>query len=64
VASQVILSLCLPFAVVPLLLLSADRRRMGALVNPRWMTVVGWACAAGIVALNAVLVAMLVRGTG
>jgi manganese transport protein len=64
VASQVILSLHLPFAVVPLLLLSADRRRMGALVSPRWMTAAGWVCAGVIVALNGVLIAMVARGAG
>ncbi len=64
VASQVILSLQLPFAVVPLLRLTADRRRMGALVSPRWMSALGWACAAVIVALNAYLLARMARGGG
>jgi manganese transport protein len=57
VGSQVALSLALPFAVVPLLWLTADRRWMGALVTPRWMTWAGWACAALIVGLNAYLIA-------
>jgi manganese transport protein len=62
VASQVILSLALPFAVLPLLRLTADRRRMGALVSPRWMTWLGWACAGVIVGLNAYLVAATALG--
>ena len=62
IGSQVILSLQLPFAVIPLLLLTADRHRMGALVSPRWMTALGWGCAAVIVAMNGYLVATLVRG--
>lgn len=33
VASQVILSLQLPFAVIPLILITNDRPRMGDLVN-------------------------------
>ena len=60
-ASQVILSLHLPFAVLPLLRLTADRRRMGALVSPRWLTALGWACAAVILVLNGYLLVTLVR---
>jgi manganese transport protein len=62
VGSQVALSLALPFAVVPLLLLSASPRWMGALVTPRWMTWAGWACAALIVALNGFLIAEALSG--
>ena len=36
--SQVILSLQLPFAVVPLVMFTADRAKMGELVAPRWLT--------------------------
>ena len=36
VLSQVVLSLQLPFAVVPLVLFTADRAEMGAFVAPRW----------------------------
>ncbi len=61
-ASQVILSLHLPFAVLPLLRLTASRRRMGALVSPRWLTALGWACAGVILALNGYLLVALVRG--
>jgi manganese transport protein len=59
IASQVILSVQLPFAVLPLLRLTADRRRMGALTSPRWLTALGWACAAVILALNGWLLATL-----
>ena len=62
VASQVILSLALPFAVLPLLWLTADPRRMGALVSPRWMTWLGWASAALILGLNVYLLAAMARG--
>jgi len=37
ILSQVILSLQLPFAIVPLIHLSASRERMGELVSPRWL---------------------------
>ncbi len=59
VASQVVLSLQLPFAVVPLLLLTADRRRMLSCTTPRWMTGLGWVCALFVVVANGVLVARL-----
>ncbi len=59
VGSQVVLSLQLPFAVVPLLLLTADRRRMLPCATPRWMTGMGWVCAALVVLANGVLVARL-----
>ncbi|MBP0650464.1 divalent metal cation transporter, partial [Mycobacterium tuberculosis] len=38
ILSQVILGLQLPFAVVPLVLLTADKAKMGNLVAPRWLT--------------------------
>ena len=38
ILSQVILSLQLPFAVIPLVTLTASRAKMGDLVAPRWLT--------------------------
>jgi manganese transport protein len=52
ILSQVILSLQLPFAVIPLMLFAADRTRLGQFAAPRWQVVLGWAIAAVIVALN------------
>ncbi|MFT8245100.1 Nramp family divalent metal transporter [Roseomonas sp. BN140053] len=52
ILSQVVLSLQLPFAVIPLMLFATDKRRMGSLAAPSWQKVVGWACAALIVAMN------------
>ncbi|MBE7217127.1 MAG: Nramp family divalent metal transporter [Caulobacteraceae bacterium] len=37
ILSQVVLSLQLPFALVPLLMFTGDRRKMGALVAPMWL---------------------------
>ena len=51
VLSQVILSLALPFAVVPLIWLTA-RQRLGALIAPRWVTVAGSLIAAVLIGLN------------
>jgi manganese transport protein len=64
VASQVILSLDLPFAILPLLRLTADRRRLGGLAAPRWMTALGWVSAIVVIALNAYLVWSIASGDG
>jgi manganese transport protein len=50
--SQVVLSLQLSFAVVPLLQFTGDRRKMGQFVNPVWIQVLAWISAAVIIALN------------
>ena len=52
VLSQVILSLQLPFAVIPLMMFAGSKRLMGDFLPPRWMIVTGWLCAALIVAIN------------
>jgi manganese transport protein len=57
VLSQVILSLQLPFAVVPLLHFTSERARMGQFANPRWVQVLGWITTAIIIGLNAELLA-------
>jgi manganese transport protein len=62
ILSQVILSLQLPFAVVPLMLFVGDRRAMGAFAIPPWAKLVGWAMAALIVALNAKLLFDVLAG--
>ena len=53
--SQVILSLQLPFAVVPLVKFTSNARVMGAHVNPLWLKVSGYAIAAVIISLNLAL---------
>jgi manganese transport protein len=55
VISQVVLSFGIPFALVPLVLLTRRRDVMGALVNRRITTVVASIVAALIIALNAFL---------
>ena len=55
VLSQVILSLQLPFAIVPLVAFTASRAKMGALVSPVWLRVVAWAIAAVVIGLNITL---------
>jgi manganese transport protein len=55
VISQVVLSFGIPFALVPLVLLTRRKDIMGALVNRRLTTVVASIVAALIIALNAFL---------
>jgi manganese transport protein len=62
VGSQVVLSFGIPFALVPLLLIAADRMVMGDLVNPRWLSVLAGVLAALIIALNAFLLFDLAFG--
>ena len=57
VLSQVVLSMQLAFAVVPLILFTSDRRKMGSFANPAWIKVLAWTTAGIIVALNAKLLA-------
>ena len=51
--SQVILSLQLSFAVIPLIAFTSDRRKMGEFVSPLWLKGLAWFAAAVIVLLNA-----------
>jgi manganese transport protein len=51
--SQVVLSLQLSFAVVPLVMFTSNRRLMGEFVNPLWLKSLSWLVATVIVSLNA-----------
>ena len=46
----------LPFAMIPLIHFTSDRRRMGAFANKLWVQVLAWITAAVIVGLNVRLV--------
>jgi manganese transport protein len=50
ILSQVILSLQLSFAVVPLVMFTSDREKMGPFASPRWLSALAWVVA-GIIAL-------------
>jgi manganese transport protein len=52
VLSQVVLSMQLPFAVIPLVHFVTDRRKMGAFTISRSVAVLAWTIAAIIVVLN------------
>ncbi len=56
VLSQVILSLQLPFAIIPLIQAVSDKRRMGTFVVPLWLQTAAWFTATIILALNFKLV--------
>jgi manganese transport protein len=56
VLSQVVLSLQLSFAVIPLIHFTSNRRNMGSFATPRPVQALAWAAAAAIVGLNAKLV--------
>lgn len=60
VLSQVILSLQLPFAVVPLVRFTSDPTVMGKFVNPAWLKVAAWTISAVIIGLNLKLLANFV----
>jgi manganese transport protein len=62
VLSQVILSLQLPFAIVPLVRITSDRARMGALICPSWLTATAWAIATLILLLNTTLLFGMMKG--
>lgn len=53
--SQVVLSLQLPFAVIPLIRFTSDRARMGVFASPGWVKALAWAAAAVILGLNGLL---------
>jgi manganese transport protein len=56
VLSQVVLSLQLGFAVIPLIHFTSDKVRMGKFVINKWVKVLAWAFAIMIVVLNVQLV--------
>jgi manganese transport protein len=61
-ASQVVLAFQLPFAVLPLVHLTADRAKMGDLVAPKWLTWVALAASTVIVSLGVIYIVDALRG--
>jgi Mn2+/Fe2+ NRAMP family transporter len=59
VLSQVVLSLQLPFAVIPLVWICGRRGWMGELRAPPWLLTLAWLCAIAIVIINASLLLSL-----
>ena len=52
ILSQVILSMQLSFAVIPLVIFTSSRKKMGEFVNPAWIQILAWLTAGIIVLLN------------
>jgi len=52
ILSQVVLSLQLPFAVIPLIQFTSDKEKMGGFANRNWVKLLAWVTAAIIVGLN------------
>jgi manganese transport protein len=62
ILSQVVLAFQLPFAIVPLVMFTRDKAKMGGLVSPLWLTLVAAVIAAIIIALNAKLLSDIFLG--
>jgi manganese transport protein len=60
--SQVVLSLQLGFAIIPLIHFNSDRTKMGVFTIKRWVKIAAWAIAIVIVSLNVKLVLQEVSG--
>jgi manganese transport protein len=61
ILSQVVLSFQLPFAVIPLVQFTSDRRKMGAFANSRFTSILAWTVAVAIVVFNAELLWLIFR---
>jgi manganese transport protein len=62
VFSQVVLSLQLGFAVIPLIHFTSDKEKMGVFANKMWVKALAWTIAAVIISLNVKLVYNEVNG--
>jgi manganese transport protein len=61
ILSQVILSMQLPFAIIPLVHFTSDRNRMGEFTNRTWIIILSWVTAVVILALNVWLMGQSIR---
>jgi manganese transport protein len=62
ILSQVILSMQLPFAVIPLIKYTSDKAKMGEFVNKLWVQIISWIVAVIIIGLNARLAFETISG--
>ena len=62
VLSQVLLSVGLPFALIPLVSYTSRRNLMGSFVNRKLLTTVAWVATGLVVVLNVTLVVLTVSG--
>lgn len=64
VFSQVVLSLQLPFAVIPLVMFTSEKAKMGEFTNPPWVKLLAWVTTTIIVVLNVKLLLDFIGLTG
>jgi manganese transport protein len=62
VLSQVLLSFGLPFAIIPLVIFTSNKKIMGVLVNRKITTMLAWLVAAIVVVLNIYLIYSTIKG--
>ncbi len=62
VLSQVVLSFGIPFALIPLVVLTAQKRTLGVWANRRWTTTAGVVASVLLIALNAALLFLVISG--
>lgn len=62
VFSQVTLSFVLPFAIIPMLIITGRKDLMGQLANKRITNIIGWIITSVIIAANAALILLTVTG--
>ncbi|MDI3310041.1 MAG: Nramp family divalent metal transporter [Thermoanaerobacterium sp.] len=62
ILSQVVLSFALPFAIIPLLLITSKREYMGGFVNNLATTIAGWVVSIFIIFLNGILLYTTFQG--
>jgi len=62
ILSQVVLSFQLSFAVIPLVMFTSDRGKMGEFVNAAWLKSLSWLVAIFIAVLNVWLLVQTIRG--
>jgi len=62
ILSQVILSLQLSFAVIPLVMFTGNRAKMGEFVNAMWLKTLAWSTAVLIACANAWLLVQTAIG--
>ena len=59
---QVLLSMQLPFAIIPLIHFTSDPARMGSFANALWVRVLAWTTASIVVVLNVILAVPVISG--
>jgi manganese transport protein len=62
ILSQVLLSMQLPFAIIPLIHFTSDRSRMGEFASAVWVKVLAWITALVVVGLNIILAVPVISG--